>query len=334
MLSHTKSVFKRYNHHMNRKISPLAFFGVPIFIILVVLAVKLFPGHKENQAASVPNPEIVATSSSTSSPKKAYISVLPGSIRQGDPALIEINGVSSISKVKSVTLNGKRLPLFTFGSKPSALVGVGLRDRTGAYPIVAMLADGTILKKSLSVVSRPVAKEELGIPGKLGGNTAAGEQNVVSSLSSDNKEIAGVSSSPSKLWSGDFVYPVPEPIVITDPYGDTRLSGSLDIPHKGADFKAPTGTPISAINSGVVKFAKFLTSYGNTVIVDHGQGILSFYLHMSEIDVSPGETVAKGQLLGKSGDTGFAEGAHLHLSIRVDDVSIDPIAFFALLGSK
>jgi murein DD-endopeptidase MepM/ murein hydrolase activator NlpD len=82
-----------------------------------------------------------------------------------------------------------------------------------------------------------------------------------------------------------------------------------------------------AINRGVVTFAGPLGLYGNTIVLDHGFGLESFYMHLSEIDVKQGEMVQRDQVIGASGETGYAEGPHLHLTVRVGGISIDPMVF-------
>ena len=140
-----------------------------------------------------------------------------------------------------------------------------------------------------------------------------------------------VKTNPKKLWKESFIFPVESPIV-TDTYGYIRDTSTQTITHKGTDFHAPTGTPIYAINRGVVRLVQHFDLYGNTVVIDHGQGIMSFYMHLSKINVEQGFIVEEGQSVGESGMTGYAEGEHLHLTIRINNISIDPMRFFALYG--
>jgi murein DD-endopeptidase MepM/ murein hydrolase activator NlpD len=136
------------------------------------------------------------------------------------------------------------------------------------------------------------------------------------------------------IWKSSFSYPLiattSKGLTVTDPYGYNRKTGENTITHKGTDFRALKGTPVYAINRGVVRTAKLYTVYGNTVVVDHGLGLTSLYMHMSRILVVPGQLVEKGMLIGYSGDTGYAEAPHLHISIKIDNVSVDPMKFFEL----
>jgi murein DD-endopeptidase MepM/ murein hydrolase activator NlpD len=93
------------------------------------------------------------------------------------------------------------------------------------------------------------------------------------------------------------------------------------------------GTPLYAMNSGTVRFTQNLRNYGNTIIIDHGLGLHTVYMHLSEIGVSLGQEVSKGQMIGRTGDTGYVIGPHLHLTIRINGISIDPERFMELFGS-
>ena len=96
------------------------------------------------------------------------------------------------------------------------------------------------------------------------------------------------------------------------------------------DYRAKDGTEIFATNRGVVRFVKALRNDGNTLVIDHGMGVMSFYLHLSKFKVKVGDIVEKGQVVGLSGHTGYTLGAHLHFSIRINNVAIDPVKFLEL----
>jgi len=98
--------------------------------------------------------------------------------------------------------------------------------------------------------------------------------------------------------------------------------------HLGVDLASVRQAEIESANHGVVVFAEYLGIYGNTVIVDHGQGVFSLYSHLSRITVEDGERVERGGLLGYSGVTGMAGGDHLHFSMLVNGVFVDPIEWW------
>ncbi len=98
--------------------------------------------------------------------------------------------------------------------------------------------------------------------------------------------------------------------------------------HLGFDLSVTHNVPIQASNSGKVLLASELGIYGNCVVIDHGYGLQSIYGHLSSIDVKPGEMVKKGQVIGKSGATGLAGGDHLHYSMEVDGVQVNPVEWW------
>lgn len=106
------------------------------------------------------------------------------------------------------------------------------------------------------------------------------------------------------------------------------ITSDFAINHGGVDLRASFGTKVSTINSGrVIMTAKKFSLEGNMVIIDHGSGIFSYYLHLSRIKVREGQMVNVGQVVGLSGATGDVHGPHLHLAVKVNGTNIDPLAF-------
>ena len=87
------------------------------------------------------------------------------------------------------------------------------------------------------------------------------------------------------------------------------------------------------MNRGVVRLAKTFRNYGKTIVVDHGLGVMTFSMHLSKIYVGAGELVKKGQLIGLSGETGYAAKPHLHLTVRIGGISVDPVVFLDFFSS-
>jgi murein DD-endopeptidase MepM/ murein hydrolase activator NlpD len=98
--------------------------------------------------------------------------------------------------------------------------------------------------------------------------------------------------------------------------------------HLGLDMAGVARAPVPAANDGVVVLAKFFGIYGNAVVVDHGYGLMSLYGHLSSIDVKEGQTVTRGQPLGRSGDTGLAAGDHLHFAILLQGLPVSPVEWW------
>jgi len=222
--------------------------------------------------------------------------VYPTVIYQGDPVVITENSTTVF-----------------FGTDLNQKVGTTTFEKFG-------------IKKEVYISKRPREQKPLGIPQSLGGNTKASADKLVATLNDEAKILRELVSTSTKLWTAPFGFPVKD-VYITDTYGYARQTGAYEISHKGTDFRAPAGTEIFAINAGEVILAKSFRNYGKTVVIDHGQGVLSLYMHLSEFRVMEEEKVKKGQTVGLSGSTGYATGPHLHLSVKIDSYSIDPMVF-------
>ena len=98
--------------------------------------------------------------------------------------------------------------------------------------------------------------------------------------------------------------------------------------HLGFDLASVANSPIESGNDGIVVYADYLGIYGNCVLVDHGLGLLSLYGHLSQIEVQMGQSVERGQILGRTGQTGLAGGDHLHFSIFLQGVQVNPLEWW------
>jgi hypothetical protein len=128
---------------------------------------------------------------------------------------------------------------------------------------------------------------------------------------------------PSRLWSGNFEVPVGSRE--TSEFGVHRtFNRKVQSIHQGTDFRAEVGTPVEAMNSGVVIVAREMFYEGGFVVIDHGQGLSTLYMHLSEIKVREGDRVAKRQFIGLSGQTGRATAPHLHVGVRWQGIYLDP----------
>ena len=149
----------------------------------------------------------------------------------------------------------------------------------------------------------------------------------------NNKTIADLrlKTADHFLWSGPFL-PLMNAAVESN-FADRRsyiYKGKKvdEQVHLGFDLAVTEHVSVPAANDGIVVWAENLGIYGNCVVVDHGYGLQSIYGHLSEFAVKPGDAVKKGQSLGKSGSTGLAGGDHLHFSMQVDGVQVNPIEWW------
>jgi len=265
----------------------------------------------------------------TVSVEAASISTIPEKPLQGEPLMIQVVDVRGIADVARISFNNKSLWFFTYQGEPTTLFPIDLNQKTGKYKISVKLENGTIIEKNIDVMAREKVEAPLGIPEKLGGNTPQAATSLVTNLTKENAVINSVYSALKRFWSEKFIYPVVNPIV-TDSYGYLRKTGYYTIPHKGTDFRASEGTSVLAMNRGIVHLSTQSTIYGKTIAIDHGFGVVTYYMHLSKIYVSQGELVKKDQTIGLSGQTGYAEVPHLHLSVKINGISIDPIGFMDL----
>lgn len=256
------------------------------------------------------------------------IKISPEKIIQGEPVLVEVIGTST---VRSIKFEGKALNIFENNEKPSALVGIDLRKIPGRYPVVITLGDGTVIKENVVVGKRAMVIRDFHIPEKLGGDTEESKKELVNTLVQEAAIINAIPTGGEKLWEGKFRFPVENPFV-TDTYGYSRETVGSSIAHKGTDFRAKVGTPVLAMDTGTVRYTGYLRNYGHTIVLDHGLGLQTIYMHLSEVLVKNGENVSRRQLIAKSGDTGYTLGPHLHLSVKINHISIDPLKFMEILG--
>ena len=135
---------------------------------------------------------------------------------------------------------------------------------------------------------------------------------------------------PVKYWEGTFIQPVEGGRVSPKDFGKRRYvnNAPTSYRHNGLDIGQDEGTPIKAVNNGRVLLAEYLIGTGYTVIIEHGYGLKSWYYHMVELNTEKDAIVKKGDIIGYVGSTGFSTGPHLHLSISVNDVYVNPMPFF------
>lgn len=130
-----------------------------------------------------------------------------------------------------------------------------------------------------------------------------------------------------QLWEGAFIVPTEGEVSMG--FGDVvYINGAFSGSHFGIDYANKTGTPVYASNHGIVVLSDYTPSYGNTVIIEHGQNVFTMYMHMSELKVTKDQKVKKGDLVGLIGSTGIATGPHLHFTHFIGDVIVNSEEWF------
>jgi murein DD-endopeptidase MepM/ murein hydrolase activator NlpD len=261
---------------------------------------------------------------------------------QGSLLLVEIRSAKPLKEIRA-EWTGKETLFWMAQAPPKArysvyraLLGVDLELVAGKYDF-AVTADTQSGEKlschaSVAVSAGHFATESLHVeeqfvqPNPEQIKRAQAEQEKL-------REILG-RVTPERLWQGRFRVPL-EGITSGKNFGKRRiLNGQSGSPHGGVDLSATTGTPVYAAQSGRVVLAEELYFPGNTVVVDHGLGIYTFYGHLSEISVKAGDEVAPGALLGKVGATGRVTGPHLHWGLSVNRARVDPLLIVKLLPGE
>lgn len=247
-------------------------------------------------------------------------------LKQGEVMLVPANYSAKISAY----FGGVKMPVFTYHKKKYILVAADVNKQPGNYNLRIKSGTKELAKQVIKVSAGDYKKTFTGKPyqfSTLSKDEKAGvskDKNVL--VAKLNKAVAEPNP---KLWQSLFRHPL-DNITVTGVYGSKRVYTNHTTTHHGVDYRAQIGTPIYAISDGVVLWGKgkALFQEGPMVALDHGQGITSKYLHMSEVLVSAGDTVKGGDLLGYSGDKGAdVSGAHLHFAIKVGSASVNPDQF-------
>lgn len=203
------------------------------------------------------------------------------------------------------------------------LLGFG-RDHGATALLVITHVDGSVVRRALEIADRdfPVDRVDGLDQSKVSGFTK--EQLAKIDIDKGKKSAARTATDAAPFWSAGFSWPVTGRI--SGVFGSQRiLNGEAKTPHSGVDVAAPAGTPIHAPAAGIVRLADpDMYFEGGLVFIDHGQWLESAFLHMSRLDVKPGDRVEKGQIIGAVGATGRATGPHMHWSLKWMGTLVDP----------
>ena len=220
----------------------------------------------------------------------------------------------------------RRYPLVADGESFWGVIGAAGDAVAGTHAVTIDLYDtnGDVigeLATQVTVVDMGYPVENIDLPADVTGSLDPGliQQENNARASSFAQFTA------QKLWSGPFIWPVAE--VIVSPYGIRRSynGGPVNSFHQGLDLAADEGVPVATGNSGRVAYVGSGPTHGNSVLIDHGDGVFSGYNHLSAVSVQVGQMVGKGDVVGLIGSTGMATGPHLHWEILVRGLPVDPV---------
>ena len=259
----------------------------------------------------------------------------PTRLLNGAPVLFEVRPPKKIGSLTGTWL-GHQFP-FSYNKSTKtwfALAGVSIETPPGRYTL-ELAADSASSSSSLKfsrtfVVARaqyPKIRVNLAVEKKFTEPSPQQQEQIAEGVKVKQDYLSRVT--PDRQWNGKFAAPVDAPT--SDVFGSQRIfNGVAQRPHFGLDYRVPAGTPVAAMNEGTVLLARFLYFEGNCVVIDHGQGLLTLYFHLSEFKVKEGDAVKRGQEIGLSGGTGRATGPHLHVAIRWQGTYLDPVRLLQL----
>ena len=241
-------------------------------------------------------------------------SLVPGGV-----AIIELGEDQNLD----YRFRGKPVLVAEIDGVSSAIVGLPISLKPGEYYIEA--SDGSQVRKHFfRVADKQYSTQHITIENDRKVNPYADDMPRI--LAEKKRKRKAGSHYSRGAVDIDFLLPVEG--INTGSYGRRRVfNGQPRRPHSGMDIAAETGTPVHNPSAGtVIELGDFFFS-GNLVYIDHGQGLISLFAHLDEIDVELGQRVSKGEIVGKVGATGRATGPHLHWGLGLNGSWIDPALF-------
>jgi len=257
-------------------------------------------------------------------------------IANGATSLIEFEKEKNY-KYEKITLGKKSFKVYPHPlnkNKMYALLPISYYNKPSEESLKISYKEQNSVKSkniSLTIKQGDYKKEKINVT-KSKVNPKKKHSERISKEYNEAMKIYGTSTKQSYLKT-PFILPLDS--FITSDFGKARVyNDTLKGYHSGTDFRAKVGTPIAASNDGVVVLAKDRFYAGGTVLIDHGQGIYTCYYHMSKFDVKVSQVIKKGDIIGLSGKSGRVTGPHLHFSVRVGGVQVDPLQFVALMNKN
>ena len=246
--------------------------------------------------------------------------IIPPYPLQGEVFRVHVTFPTEV-EVPHLIFNGKRYPLYKQSPQEySAVLAVPLSMEKGLYPL-ELIGGEYRTKTELTVREKKFPKEIITLP-KSTSPLWNERQKIAEDKVAIRKALWTTSDLP--FFKETFILPSTGPF--TSPFGEIRLyDGVTKGQHHGFDIAVEEGTPVLAANRGKVRLSRACVLEGNCVILDHGQGLSSMYMHLRSRTVKEGDVVEKGSLLGTVGSTGLSTGPHLHWEILLFSVSTNPL---------
>jgi len=221
-----------------------------------------------------------------------------------------------------VYFNDNRVAIFSNKNTWFAMAGIGLSTAPGNYAFSINQPDGTTQQSKITIKHKKYDEQHLTIKNKRKVNPNKQDTDRIIAESKRKKKAKTQYSATHPQI--DFIWPTTGRI--SSIFGLRRFFNEQERnPHNGLDIATKEGTPIKTTADGIIIESGDFFFSGNMVFIDHGQGIISLYAHMSKIAVKTGDIVKQGDIIGSVGQTGRATGPHLHFAIIANHQLIDPI---------
>ena len=262
---------------------------------------------------------LIAFAETTQQPKIIFEPNTPG---PGDIMVVIVKGVDGPVEGK---FGDRKIYFNPAKESVKAVVGIDLFTEPGDYTL-ELSVNGIALTRTVKVIKKKYPVQKLTLPKDMVELSPENEARV----EREQKEVAAVwPNETERDWSGDFVNP--RQGKIAGKFGLRRIINNIPkSPHSGVDVEAEEGEEVRAPNNGIAVKTDALFYSGNSVFLDHGQGIYTMFFHLSKILVTPGQAVKKGDVIGLVGSTGRATGPHLHWGVRMQGARVDPLELIHL----
>lgn len=249
-------------------------------------------------------------------------SISPDTIFPGDIFLATVNTFEE----PIGSFNGNTIKFYPIKDRLYiTIIPTDVHIKPGDYPLTIRTNKREYVHK-IAILKKSFPKTKLSLP-----------DNKVFLSTENIKRVEKESVRLSKIWkkktdpSWDGMFKAPLNTSLSTLFGVVRIiNGKKRSIHRGLDYRGASGTPVKAINSGRVVLKENLFYGGNTIIIDHGAGIYSYYMHLSKYGTEEQAIVRKGEVIGYVGSSGRTTGPHLHLGVKVNGINVNPESLYAI----
>jgi murein DD-endopeptidase MepM/ murein hydrolase activator NlpD len=253
------------------------------------------------------------------------IEVVPDEISPGEAFTIKVTGAKN-SRLPTASLSKKKIYFSSCGEGCFIAIGaVGIKAKPGNYTIKLRIGGE---RKRLNLVIKRTSFPTLRLT--LPKDKVFLSPDDLARAKREDRRLKSICQVVSdRLWKGNFILPLENDISTV--FGTKRIINQKVISiHRGLDIKGQEGEEVKASNIGRVVLAEELFFGGNTIILDHGQGIYTIYMHLSKSNVKPEDIILKGDIIGFVGSSGRSTGPHLHFGVKVMDINTNPVSLAKL----